>query len=555
LRSLHAGINPAKILLEGSEMDDADSVTDWATATGSSPIRVKVTLDTPMQKFWLWQPSGLRDIGSEDLDGQSREEIWESIQIRSPDVRSFGEYLMYRRQEEIQWRDLPVIDLTLVPTNIPVSDRGTEFAIVNHTTVKPPREVGPLTPMKFQIFTIEKMEFSEPVDILAPNEISLAQLVTYFILPSGIQSDVGSVFYWNLREIPDVSKADKTKKTLEQIPNENSTRRIARCKYGSVPMCFAMPEDATIGRLKERFVDWMKQRGQGEDWTIEGEDGEIIDFNYEYPVIEMVREQTFKIYLKQREIGVKSSESWINLSDELVKWYHLPLGTLFRIFPVIGAVGNQDAEDHSYDITWEEGKQYWFDIVNDDARDRTGNAKQIRMIDGHGRVDSFVVRNNATDLQIINLWKAVMEIPDGIQLSLRTRDNHDYYWGYHSQPETFPCTFLASNFHANANIFGGSEQFKAEQISRILSIKIPPFAQCHVSRINGGSVNIQYGGEVVDMHHPAAGATRRCPVQSSTPLGPDQVNVLLLLCGATVNRAEADQEDSWFKVYRGWTET
>jgi hypothetical protein len=31
------------------------------------------------------------------------------------------------------------------------------------------------------------------------------------------------------------------------------------------------------------------------------------------------------------------------------------------------------------------------------------------------------------------------------------------------------------------------------------------------------------------MHHPAAGALRRCPVQPSTPLGPDQVNVLLLL--------------------------
>jgi hypothetical protein len=31
------------------------------------------------------------------------------------------------------------------------------------------------------------------------------------------------------------------------------------------------------------------------------------------------------------------------------------------------------------------------------------------------------------------------------------------------------------------------------------------------------------------MHHPAAGPTGRCPVQPSTPLGPDQVNVLLLL--------------------------
>jgi protein phosphatase len=33
------------------------------------------------------------------------------------------------------------------------------------------------------------------------------------------------------------------------------------------------------------------------------------------------------------------------------------------------------------------------------------------------------------------------------------------------------------------------------------------------------------------MHHPAAGATRRCPVQPSTPLGPDQVNVLLPAAG------------------------
>jgi hypothetical protein len=64
LKRLHRGINPAKILFEGSELHDADPLTDWATATGSSPMRVKVTLDTPMQKFWLWQHTGLRDLGT-----------------------------------------------------------------------------------------------------------------------------------------------------------------------------------------------------------------------------------------------------------------------------------------------------------------------------------------------------------------------------------------------------------------------------------------------------------------------------------------------------------
>jgi hypothetical protein len=136
---LHPGVNPAKIIFEGSEMDDADTVTEWATATSSSPMRVKITLDTLMQKFWLWQHTGLRDLGSEDLDGRSREQIWESIQIRNPGVRSFGEYRMYKGQDEVQWRDLPVIDLAIVPTNIPVLNRGTEFRIVDHTSIKRPR--------------------------------------------------------------------------------------------------------------------------------------------------------------------------------------------------------------------------------------------------------------------------------------------------------------------------------------------------------------------------------------------------------------------------------
>jgi hypothetical protein len=31
------------------------------------------------------------------------------------------------------------------------------------------------------------------------------------------------------------------------------------------------------------------------------------------------------------------------------------------------------------------------------------------------------------------------------------------------------------------------------------------------------------------MHQPAAGPTGRCPVKPSTPLGPDQVNVIIII--------------------------
>jgi hypothetical protein len=43
----------------------------------------------------------------------------------------------------------------------------------------------------------------------------------------------------------------------------------------------------------------------------------------------------------------------------------------------------------------------------------------------------------------------------------------------------------------------------------------------------------------IDLHQTAAGPTGRSPVQSSTPLGPDQVNVLLLL--GPEGRGEVDE--------------
>jgi hypothetical protein len=231
------------------------------------------------------------------------------------------------------------------------------------------REAGPMTQMSHQIFMVENTEVTEPIVITAPAKITLAQLVAYFILPSGIQLDVASVFYWNLLRTQDRSKADKTKWTVQEIPDkipvgfnrrvkcsslcENSTKKIVNCRFESVILPFAMPEDAMLGRLKERVSDWTNQRGQGPDWTIEGSDREVIDFEFEYPVIPLVREVPMKIYLRQWVLNVPPSWSWMYISDQLVERLNLPKGTLFRIFPVAGTVDNQDAEDHSYSIEWE----------------------------------------------------------------------------------------------------------------------------------------------------------------------------------------------------------
>jgi hypothetical protein len=92
-----------------------------------------------------------------------------------------------------------------------------------------------------------------------------------------------------------------------------------------------MPEDATVGRLAERVRDWMSQRGLPDDWTLGRPNNEAIDWDYEYPVTVPDREQAIKIFLRQKEIEVLPSESWINVSDKPVRAFQLPLSTLFRI--------------------------------------------------------------------------------------------------------------------------------------------------------------------------------------------------------------------------------
>jgi hypothetical protein len=69
---------------------------------------------------------------------------------------------------------------------------------------------------------------------------------------------------------------------------------------------------------------------------------------------------------------------------------------LFRIFPVVGTIDNQDADDFSYNIVWEADKQYWYDIVYDPSKDRSGLARQIIMVDPIGKSGTFVIPQNAT---------------------------------------------------------------------------------------------------------------------------------------------------------------
>jgi hypothetical protein len=342
---------------------------------------------------------------------------------------------MFCGQRKNQWSDLPQNDVTLVPTAIhPPADRGHSFRIVKQNDGPRHRSAGRLTRAAFQVFTMGKTLVDSPTPIDIPNEITLSQLVTYFILPAGGDWDASTVFYWCPEEVE--NKSDKTKRDLILTPqvipigfvlrvkantlHDGSSKQMAKCIYGAVPMCFMVDQNSLVGDLKTRAINWMVQRGLGNDWTLDRPDNENVDFDNQYQVTKPDADEPFTIFLRQRLVDAHPSESWINVSDRIVRALGPPLGTLFRIYPVIGDVQDRDPDDGSYSITWAPNKQYWFDITYDEGKDRRGQAKEVRMVDAYGRVDTFVVPTAANMREIVEIWRRVLEIPDEIQIEARS---------------------------------------------------------------------------------------------------------------------------------------
>jgi hypothetical protein len=277
-------------------------------------------------------------------------------------------------------------------------------------------------------------------------------------------------------------------------------KKMARARFGSALMNFVMPEDAQLGRLKERVADWMNQRGQDLEWTIEGGDREAIDFSFEYEVVPSVREVPVRIFLKQAELRVLPSLSWINLSDQLVEKMDLPKGTLFRIYPVDGSVDNRNEEDHSYTFDWKADMQYWFEIVYDHSKDRKTRSKGVIVVDASNRTDTFVVPEAANVHQVRDLWKRFMEVPPDIEMHMQTANGHEYYWSLEIAKDVSPYTFKASNFRGEASVFNGPPHFVADQIGRNLVLKVPPFALCQVIPRRGLGPRIEFDGEAVQLN-------------------------------------------------------
>jgi hypothetical protein len=225
-----------------------------------------------------------------------------------------------------------------------------------------------------------------------------------------------------------------------------------------------MRTDATIETLNTAIVNLMTERGFGDQWRTEVEPLEAIDFDYCYPVLEIPRVTEFNIFLKQRPLRVKETDSWMNIS-------------------------------HSFN--WQEGKQYWFEIIHDLSGDPDRQfSQEIRMVDTLDLVDRMVIPVNAEIRDIVQLWRRILDVPDGLEIQCARHNDLECHWGIKegSAIPLIECTVASESNQGNVTIHAGSDEFKADQISRLLVIKTPPFWQARVEN-EPNHVTLRFEGE------------------------------------------------------------
>jgi hypothetical protein len=218
---------------------------------------------------------------------------------------------------------------------------GLKFRVIDINLATPMRTVRPQVRVTWQLFTKDKEAFQEPIEADVPNEISLAQLVANFIVPfmEG-RFDHNTMFNWRLEERVDKSKKDKTKHEIIQIPQilpprsnfrvkENSVgsdKKLAHLNFGSIHLHLAMPKGATLANLSAFVAATMQQSDQGNQWYVEGNPREAVDFDFCYPIVPVPAPQEADIFLKQAKFRVRLTEPWMNVSDRLISGLRLPRG-------------------------------------------------------------------------------------------------------------------------------------------------------------------------------------------------------------------------------------
>jgi hypothetical protein len=212
---------------------------------------------------------------------------------------------------------------------------------------------------------------------------------------------------------------------------------------------------------------------------------EQADFDFEYPVVPVSRPGEIDVFLKHAKVRIRTDESWMEVSERMVRHFGFPKGTIFPIFPVDNVISRMGDDDHAYACDWKENGQYWFDIIRDPIEGPRGWCKEIRLIDPSGRVDMFVIPTTAIENDVATLWKKILGFPEDRQMAMTRRNDTGFYWGTLDRPDhRIMCMLKSRSNSATASLYAASNIFMADRLCRVLGVKVPPFELCQVTQAN-----------------------------------------------------------------------
>jgi hypothetical protein len=158
----------------GQEMKIIEAIDNNALRVEEDRPPITATFQT----FSLWTPTQTTEGGNVEFTVKSKVE--EGLTVLLTQLRGLGErkhYGLFRGTKELTWNQLSGDPVTIVPKEIPKSERGGEVDTTTIACSRAAMEVGPMILVKWQLFNWEHQPQSEVREVDIFEEITFVQFV------------------------------------------------------------------------------------------------------------------------------------------------------------------------------------------------------------------------------------------------------------------------------------------------------------------------------------------------------------------------------------------
>jgi hypothetical protein len=92
------------------------------------------------------------------------------------------------------------------------------------------------------------------------------------------------------------------------VDSNPGDKRLVELNYQAAHFYLAITDDATIEDLNASVVAVIERRELGNQWMIDRNPREAIDFDYCYPIVEIRRVAEVGVYIRQQRYQVKVTD-------------------------------------------------------------------------------------------------------------------------------------------------------------------------------------------------------------------------------------------------------